>query len=161
VTCRRWRACGANRPLAASCSKEIEGSPELLAGVEMPASAIVGRPLHDGHVLDIEGRGFRPRGLELPVSGPARAPDLGMSRHGYASGCRLGAWIRMSLDRGSGLAGRRGNEPRSDSRSIAAGGRRRAHARATSQSEIVNVSRFFTRGKSFQLFDKKRYIEFP
>lgn len=45
-------------------NKGIEASPEILAGDEVLATAILDRLLHHGHVLDIKGRSYRLRELE-------------------------------------------------------------------------------------------------
>lgn len=48
-------------------NKGIRDWPEVLAGDEVLATAILDRLLHKAHVLDIEGRSYRVRDLELAV----------------------------------------------------------------------------------------------
>ena len=48
-------------------NKGIKDWPEILAGDEVLATAILDRLLHNSHVLDIKGRSYRPRDLEQAV----------------------------------------------------------------------------------------------
>ena len=49
-------------------NKGIRDWPEVLAGDEILATAILDRLLHNSHVLDIKGRSYRLRDLEQAVS---------------------------------------------------------------------------------------------
>ena len=49
-------------------NKGIKDWPEILAGDEVLAKAILERLLHHSHVLDIEGRSYRLRDLERAVT---------------------------------------------------------------------------------------------
>jgi DNA replication protein DnaC len=49
-------------------NKGIRDWPEVLAGDEILATAILDRLLHNSHVLDIKGRSYRLRGLEHAVA---------------------------------------------------------------------------------------------
>jgi len=49
-------------------NKGIRDWPELLAGDEILATAILDRLLHHSHVLNIKGRSYRLRDLERAVS---------------------------------------------------------------------------------------------
>ena len=48
-------------------NKGIKDWPEILAGDEVLATAILDRLLHNSHVLDIKGRSYRLRDLERAV----------------------------------------------------------------------------------------------
>ncbi len=48
-------------------NKGIRDWPEVLAGDEILATAILDRLPHNSHVLDIKGRSYRLRDLELAV----------------------------------------------------------------------------------------------
>ena len=50
-------------------NKGIKGWPELLAGDEVLATAILDRLLHRSHVLDVKGRSYRLRDLERAATG--------------------------------------------------------------------------------------------
>ncbi len=52
-------------------NKGIRDWPEVLAGDEILATAILDRLLHNSHVLDIKGRSYRLRDLEQAVTRPA------------------------------------------------------------------------------------------
>ena len=52
-------------------NKGIKDWPEILAGDEVLATAILDRLLHNSYVLDIKGRSYRLRDLERAVSTPA------------------------------------------------------------------------------------------
>jgi DNA replication protein DnaC len=52
-------------------NKGIKDWPELLAGDEVLATAILDRLLHNSYVLDIKGRSYRLRDLERAVTGTA------------------------------------------------------------------------------------------
>jgi DNA replication protein DnaC len=49
-------------------NKGIRDWPEILAGDEVLATAILDRLLHNSHVLDIKGRSYRLRDLERMVA---------------------------------------------------------------------------------------------
>lgn len=49
-------------------NKSIRDWPELLAGDEILATAILDRLLHHSHVLNVKGRSYRRRDLETEVS---------------------------------------------------------------------------------------------
>jgi DNA replication protein DnaC len=49
-------------------NKGIKDWPEILAGDEVLATAILDRLLHNSHVLDVRGRGYRLRDLERAVT---------------------------------------------------------------------------------------------
>ena len=49
-------------------NKGIRDWPELLAGDEILATAILDRLLHRSHVLNVKGRSYRLRDLEMEVS---------------------------------------------------------------------------------------------
>ena len=49
-------------------NKGIKDWPEILAGDEVLATAILDRLLHNSYVLDIKGRSFRLRELEAQVT---------------------------------------------------------------------------------------------
>ena len=49
-------------------NKGIRDWPELLAGDEVLATAILDRLLHRSHVLNVKGRSYRLRDLEMEVS---------------------------------------------------------------------------------------------
>ena len=67
-------------------NKSIREWPEMLAGDEVLATAILDRLLHSGHVLQIDGRSFRlkapfvaagaPHRAALPVPVPGATPHL-------------------------------------------------------------------------------------
>lgn len=52
-------------------NKGIKDWPEILAGDEVLATAILDRLLHNSHVLDIKGRSYRLRDLERAIVQPA------------------------------------------------------------------------------------------
>ena len=54
--------------LLITTNKGIQDWPELLAGDEVLATAILDRLLHHSHVLNIKGRSYRLRDLEQAVS---------------------------------------------------------------------------------------------
>ena len=58
-------------------NKGIKDWPEMLAGDEVLATAILDRLLHVSHVLNIRGRSYRLRDLEesLKLQKPASQPD--------------------------------------------------------------------------------------
>jgi DNA replication protein DnaC len=49
-------------------NKGIKDRPEVLAGDEVLATAILDRLLHNSHVIDIKGRSYRLRDLERAVA---------------------------------------------------------------------------------------------
>jgi DNA replication protein DnaC len=49
-------------------NKGIKDWPEILAGDEVLATAILDRLLHNSHVLDVKGRSYRLRDLERAVA---------------------------------------------------------------------------------------------
>jgi len=52
-------------------NKGVKDWPEVLAGDEVLATAILDRLLHNSHVLDIKGRSYRLRELERAIARPA------------------------------------------------------------------------------------------
>ncbi len=56
-------------------NKSVKDWPEILAGDEVMATALLDRLLHHCHVLNIKGRSYRLRDLERALAGGAAAAE--------------------------------------------------------------------------------------
>ena len=63
-------------------NKSVKDWPEILAGDEVMATALLDRLLHHCHVLNIKGRSYRLRDLERALAGGAAAAEAPQSPYG-------------------------------------------------------------------------------